>query len=236
MCTIDGLHFNSLYNARVKAFNATGEGPYSELIGLQTAPGIENIFFSLSKNTFIHCALIFRLSFTVAWFCWEGGGRIDGLTLYGQGLGARVAGWEHRVALAGVGLSRGLHYWQLRVDRYDADTDPAFGIARAEVTRDKMLGKDKHGWAMYIDGSRSWFQHGGTHHDRQMGGIRTGSIIGVLLDLDNHTLRFTVDGQMQGGIAFTDLYGVFYPAVSLNRGVSVTLCPALDPPSDLEDA
>ena len=37
----------------------------------------------------------------------------------------------------------------------------------------------------------------------------------------------------QGTVAFTDLCGVYYPAVSLNRNVQVTLHSALDPPSSV---
>ena len=37
-------------------------------------------------------------------------------------------------------------------------------------------------------------------------------------------------------MAFTDLCGVFYPAVSLNRNVQVTLHSALDPPGSSDGA
>jgi len=42
--------------------------------------------------------------------------------------------------------------------------------------------------------------------------------------------------ELQGSVAFTDLSGVFYPAVSLNRNVTVTLHSALDPPSSCPDS
>lgn len=86
-----------------------------------------------------------------------------------------------------------------------------------------LTGKDDKGFAMYIDRQRSWFQHNSIHERRVEGGISTGSTVGVLLDLERHTLHFIVNEMPQGSVAFRDLYGVFYPAVSVNRGVTLTL-------------
>lgn len=62
------------------------------------------------------------------------------MSVCAEGLSARAAGWQPRVVLADQPLARGLHYWRLRIDHYDGDADPAFGIARADVAKDKMLG------------------------------------------------------------------------------------------------
>lgn len=83
---------------------------------------------------------------------------------------------------------------------------------------------------MYVDHKRSWFQHNSLHERRVEGGITSGSTVGVLLDLDRHSLSFLVNGMPQGSVAFRDLYGVFYPAASLNRGTTVTLQTGLSAP------
>lgn len=49
--------------------------------------------------------------------------------------------YEHRIVLANMGFSRGVHYWEVSVDRYLNNADIAFGIARSNVAKDKMLGK-----------------------------------------------------------------------------------------------
>uniref|UniRef100_A0A182LU21 B30.2/SPRY domain-containing protein n=1 Tax=Anopheles culicifacies TaxID=139723 RepID=A0A182LU21_9DIPT len=158
------------------------------------------------------------------------GGPCSGLNFSNENQTVSADGWEHRVALGSVGFSRGVHYWEFTIDKYTADTDPAFGVARLDVARDKMLGKDDKGFAMYIDRQRSWFQHNSVHERRVEGGISTGSTVGVLLDLERHTLHFIVNEMPQGSVAFRDLYGVFYPAVSVNRGVTLTLHTGLDAP------
>lgn len=49
MCTVDGLHFNSSYNARVKAYNAIGVGPYSKTVVLKTSDGRLCVLCVVSK-------------------------------------------------------------------------------------------------------------------------------------------------------------------------------------------
>lgn len=57
---------------------------------------------------------------------------------------------------------------------------------------------------------------------RTEGGITKGATIGVLLDLNRKTLTFFINDEQQGPIAFENVEGLFFPAVSLNRNVQVS--------------
>lgn len=92
-------------------------------------------------------SLIFRVSlhsrFAVAWFALDpelSNGAESGLYFSQNNTVVTVEGWEHRVCLGSVGFSRGIHYWEFTIEKYVPDTDPAFGVARIDVARDKMLG------------------------------------------------------------------------------------------------
>ncbi|XP_070956296.1 E3 ubiquitin-protein ligase TRIM9 isoform X11 [Macaca nemestrina] len=186
MCTVDGLHFNSTYNARVKAFNKTGVSPYSKTLVLQTSE--------------------------VAWFAFDPGSAHSDIILSNDNLTVTCSSYDDRVVLGKTGFSKGVHYWELTVDRYDNHPDPAFGVARMDVMKDVMLGKDDKAWAI------------------TEGGIAKGATIGVLLDLNRKNLTFFINDEQQGPIAFDNVEGLFFPAVSLNRNVQVTLHTGLPVP------
>ncbi|XP_042633329.1 E3 ubiquitin-protein ligase TRIM9 isoform X1 [Cyprinus carpio] len=207
ICTVDGLHFNSSYSARVKAYNSAGVGAYSKVVVLKTSD--------------------------VAWFTFDPTSAHRDIVLSNENQTVTCNSYDDRVVLGTAAFSKGVHYWELSVDRYDNHPDPAFGVARINTMKDMMLGKDDKAWAMYVDNNRSWFMHNNSHTNRAEGGITKGSTVGILLDLTKHTLTFFINKQQHGPVAFENLEGVFMPAVSLNRNVQVTLITGLEVPKSI---
>ncbi|KAM4624752.1 E3 ubiquitin-protein ligase TRIM9 isoform 1-T1 [Polymixia lowei] len=214
ICTVDGLHFNSTYKSRVKAFNASGVGQYSKTLIMQTSE--------------------------IAWFTFDTASAHPDIIFSNDNLTVTCNSYDDRVVMGNSGFSRGVHYWEMTVDRYDNHPDPAFGVARGDVLKDVMLGKDDKAWAMYVDNNRSWFMHNNSHTNsasqllvsfanftvcsyRTDGGIGKGATIGVLLDFTRGILIFLINDEQQGPVAFEGLEGIYYPAISLNRNVQVTL-------------
>ncbi|XP_045057781.1 E3 ubiquitin-protein ligase TRIM9 isoform X11 [Desmodus rotundus] len=208
MCTVDGLHFNSTYNARIKAFNKTGVSQYSKTLVLQTSEGCN---FEPQSAPYTQLVDIKKL-LAVAWFAFDPGSAHSDIIFSNDNLTVTCSSYDDRVVLGKTGFSKGVHYWELTVDRYDNHPDPAFGVARIDVMKDVMLGKDDKAWAI------------------TEGGITKGATIGVLLDLNRKTLTFFINDEQQGPIAFENVEGMFFPAVSLNRNVQVTLHTGLPVP------
>ncbi|XP_070984131.1 E3 ubiquitin-protein ligase TRIM9 isoform X1 [Oncorhynchus clarkii lewisi] len=197
ICTVDGLHYNSTYMSRVKAFNASGVGQYSKILAMQTSE--------------------------IAWFTFDPASAHPDIILSNDNLTVTCNSYDDRVVMGNSGFSRGVHYWEITVDRYDNHPDPAFGVARGDVLKDVMLGKDDRAWAMYVDNNRSWFMHNNSHTNRTDGGVSKGATVGVLLDFTRRVLIFLINDEQQGPVAFEGIEGLYYPAISLNRNVQVTL-------------
>ncbi|KAM4014244.1 E3 ubiquitin-protein ligase TRIM9 isoform 2-T2 [Anomaloglossus baeobatrachus] len=241
MCTVDGLHFNSTYNARVKAFNKAGVSQYSKTLVLQTSEGpyprmSASLAARLQINTMPSPLEFLQNSeqetcvspvdikkLVAAWFAFDPGSAHSDIIFSNDNLTVTCNSYDDRVVLGKTGFSKGVHYWEMTIDRYDNHPDPAFGVARVEVMKDVMLGKDDKAWAMYVDNNRSWFMHNNSHTNRTEGGITKGATVGVLLDFTRRTLTFSINEEKQGPVAFESMEGLLFPAVSLNRNVQVTL-------------
>ncbi|TGZ66097.1 hypothetical protein CRM22_005509 [Opisthorchis felineus] len=193
-CRLEGLQFNTTYRLRVRARNAVGHSAYSDAIHLRTA---RLATFRIDPSSGLQLP------------------HSSGLHVDPDGMAVQSLGdVEDRVLLADVGFSQGTHYWEWRIESYDGRGQPSFGVALNSVARDRMLGLDNAGWAMYANSNRSWFVHAGQHRDRTDGGILTKgqlerdlqpTVIGVRLDCDQGHLGFYLNGEPHGPVAFTNL-------------------------------
>uniref|UniRef100_A0AC35FS44 Uncharacterized protein n=1 Tax=Panagrolaimus sp. PS1159 TaxID=55785 RepID=A0AC35FS44_9BILA len=211
ICTIDGLHFDTIYNVRVKAFNSAGESLYSDPIGLQTA---HVAWFQLTKSSSQRDVILSNNRATLT--C---------TTL------------NYQVVLGTVSFSRGLHYWEITVDKFDCNSDVVVGVAQPSINRSIMLGKDSHGWAMYIDEQRLWFYHNDQNENRYSKGHGgNGAVIGVLLDCDQGTLSYYINDRLIEPNGMPDAFknlprGLYYPAFCVNKNAKITVHTGLLPPS-----
>jgi len=77
----------------------------------------------------------------VAWFSLDPATAHDDVLFSNDNMTATSSSFDNRVVLGTVGLSRGVHYWQMSVDRYENNKDPAFGVVTRDVPRDHMIGR-----------------------------------------------------------------------------------------------
>lgn len=80
--------------------------------------------------------------FSVAWFNLDPFSAHPDILFSNDNQTATCNSYEHRILLGGVGFSKGVHYWEVVIDRYDNHSDPAIGIARFDVDKCQMLGEN----------------------------------------------------------------------------------------------
>jgi len=83
---------------------------------------------------------------TVASFSLDPATAHDDVLFSNDNMTATSSSFDNRVVLGSVGLSRGVHYWELAIDRYENNKDPAFGITTRDVPRDRMIGNIGYQW------------------------------------------------------------------------------------------
>lgn len=76
----------------------------------------------------------------VAWFGFDPATTTRDVLFTNDDCTVTACSFDDRVVLGNVGFTRGVHYWEMVVDRYENNKDPAFGVARLDVAKDKILG------------------------------------------------------------------------------------------------
>jgi hypothetical protein len=143
-----------------------------------------------------------------------------------------VGGSRFSLTTTGTEITAGKHYWE--VELLSEDVDMMFiGISRPNLDpRGHFYRRDcTDGWFIYPKEGTLW-GNGKASHDAT-GGYKQGDRVGMLLDLDNGTLRFFKNGVQHGpGYAAGSVTGPVVAAVQMfSENQSVRMLPNAQAPA-----
>jgi hypothetical protein len=157
-----------------------------------------------------------------------------GVTLSEGGAVAKHTGGSYTLTTTGTELTEGRHYWEVELlSEYMGSI--MIGISRPNLN---PTGSYNHrnstdSWFMYAY-SGCLFGNGKDHNDDEAGPYKLGDRVGVLLDLNDGSLRFFKNGVQHGpGYAAGSVAGPVVAALQMaNRGNSVRLLPNAEAPAN----
>lgn len=82
----------------------------------------------------------FSNKISVAWFQMDPATAHSDLVFSKENAVVSGTSSEYRTVLGSVSFTKGIHYWEVQVDRRDNNADVVVGIAIADVSKDSMLG------------------------------------------------------------------------------------------------
>jgi hypothetical protein len=148
-------------------------------------------------------------------------------------LATQTGGNHYTLTTTGTELREGKHYWEVEL-LLEREVNIFIGISRSNLDpTGKYLNRVcTDGWFMYAyNGALSG--NGKYVDDEAAGGYKQGDRVGVLLDLDNGSLRFFKNGLQHGpGYAAGSVTGPVVAAVQLyEKDSSVRLLPNAEAPA-----
>ncbi len=145
--------------------------------------------------------------------------KASNITLSGGNLIATHNAAGNGSVLSDIGVSSGKYYWEVLVGAYSTGTI-YLGIATVLADLTIVTGFDVYGWSYRGASSTGAKVHNGSA-PAYGGNFVTNDIVSVLLDMDNDTLIFWINGVSQG-TAFTGLSGTMYAAAGKNGNMTLT--------------
>jgi hypothetical protein len=149
----------------------------------------------------------------------------------GGAVATQTNGGNYSLTTTGTEVTAGRHYWEVEL-LSEKMSCTFIGISRPNLDPAGRYFTDcTDGWLIRaLDGSLCG---NGKYHDDRAGGYKQGDRVGVLLDLDNGSLRFFKNGVQHGpGYAAGSVAGPVVVAVQMaNDDCSVRLLPNAEAPA-----